>query len=198
MDCYKLFHYKQIHKKEIIMKNNLKGIKIYFGGLLAIILAFCIGCASIIAGGPQIIPIQSHPSDATLEITDINNGNTIFRGKTPYTATFERSSGYFKSAKYKIAITKEGYSDKEIMISGSPNGWYIGGNLLFGGLIGWLIVDPLTGAMWTLYPVDINTELSSGTSFFKQEKGQTIVLKDQLPELPDSVMGKMKPVIVGQ
>lgn len=31
------------------------------------------------------------------------------------------------------------------------NGWYIG-NLLFGGIIGLLIVDPATGAMWTLIP----------------------------------------------
>jgi hypothetical protein len=29
------------------------------------------------------------------------------------------------------------------------DGWYIG-NILFGGLIGILIVDPLTGAMWKL------------------------------------------------
>lgn len=30
--------------------------------------------------------------------------------------------------------------------------WYAVGNLFIGGLVGWLIVDPATGAMWTLDP----------------------------------------------
>ena len=29
------------------------------------------------------------------------------------------------------------------------DGWYIG-NIVFGGLIGWLVVDPASGAMWKL------------------------------------------------
>ena len=38
------------------------------------------------------------------------------------------------------------------------DGWYIGGNILVGGLIGWFIVDPLTGAMYTL-PKEVNADL---------------------------------------
>ena len=34
------------------------------------------------------------------------------------------------------------------------NGWYLG-NIIFGGLIGALIVDPATGAMWTFKENDI-------------------------------------------
>ena len=37
------------------------------------------------------------------------------------------------------------------------NGWYIG-NVVFGGLIGLLIVDPETGAMWRLDENPIGVE----------------------------------------
>ncbi|MDP2932712.1 MAG: hypothetical protein Q8N81_01105, partial [bacterium] len=29
-------------------------------------------------------------------------------------------------------------------------GWYGGGNIIIGGLIGWVIVDPLTGGMYKI------------------------------------------------
>lgn len=38
--------------------------------------------------------------------------------------------------------------------------WYIGGNLLFGGLIGWLIVDPASGAMWHFDPEQVSVLLN--------------------------------------
>ena len=48
-----------------------------------------------------------------------------------------------------VEVSKEGFEKKTIQIESKTNGWYIG-NLLFGSLIGFLIIDPLTGAMWTL------------------------------------------------
>ena len=38
---------------------------------------------------------------------------------------------------------------RDLSMSARLNAWYWG-NILFGGLIGWLIVDPATGAMWKL------------------------------------------------
>ncbi len=72
----------------------------------------------------------------------------------------------------------------------------LGGNILFGGLIGWLIVDPATGAMWTLVPKEINTELAEETALYQQKDGLTIILKDSLAELPASVKDEMKLVTV--
>lgn len=43
----------------------------------------------------------------------------------------------------------DGYTTKEIIVSAKLNGWYFG-NIFFGGVIGMLIVDPLTGAMWKI------------------------------------------------
>jgi hypothetical protein len=63
-----------------------------------------------------------------------------------------------------------------VPLTADIDGWYFG-NLLFGGLIGILIVDPATGAMWKL-PENVNktwTTLASVTS----ENGKTINFVDR-------------------
>lgn len=150
------------------------------------------GCASVIGkGSPQMITINSNPSEANLKIENLRNGSMVYSGKTPYTATLERGAGYFKSARYNVIIEKDGYNSRQLMIDGSPNGWYIGGNFIFGGLIGWLIVDPLTGAMWTLSPEFVTTDLGSKTSLLKTGEGLVVALKSDVPE---ELLGKMEPV----
>lgn len=173
-------------KKWIVLLTTIS-----FFGLLVIVI---FGCASIIKSGPQTVSMTSNPSEARLLIYDVRKGNEILDAKTPYTATLERGAGYFKKAKYKIVIEKEGYKTKEILLEGSPNGWYILGNLVFGGIIGWFIVDPATGSMWTLQPEDIKEDLAKEISFFQQDKGLMIVLTSDLPEIPEYVKQKMKPV----
>ena len=44
-------------------------------------------------------------------------------------------------------MEKDGYEPVTLPIKANANGWYIGGNLVFGGLIGWLAVDPFNGGM---------------------------------------------------
>ena len=68
---------------------------------------------------------------------------------------------YFQSNKqeYQIEIKKEGYSPKLFTISASLDGWYIG-NILLGGLIGMLIVDPASGAMFKISEKQVNETLS--------------------------------------
>ena len=62
--------------------------------------------------------------------------------------TLKRGAGYFKSETYSVLLTKQGFADKELTIVGTMSGWYIA-NILFGGVIGMLAVDPVTGAMYT-------------------------------------------------
>lgn len=178
------------------MERSVKVASAIFSVVFLIML--CAGCASIVAGGPQVVPIKSHPSDAKVTIINMRTMNEIAVEKTPYTVTLDRGAGYFRKGMYKVVVEKEGYEKKEISLEGSPNGWYIGGNIIFGGLIGWLIVDPLTGAMWTLYPKDISMDLKEQVSRFQQGQGLTIVLTTDLPELPGSITSKMKPVNVEQ
>lgn len=123
-----------------------------FVKLLALfaVLVTLTGCASIVGGaGPQVIPVYSNPQDAKLEVTDLKTGMQILNTQTPYTMMLNRSSGYFSRSQYKIKISKDGYLPLEQVITPRVSGWYIGGNIVFGGLLGWLIVDPGTGAMYT-------------------------------------------------
>jgi hypothetical protein len=120
------------------------------------------GCASIIkGGGPQAVNFKSEPSDAKLTVTDMRNGSVVSQIRTPNSVMLEKGTGYFKYGKYRVALEKEGYDKKEVNIEGDANAWYIAGNFIFGGLIGWLIVDPATGAMWSMNPESANVMLNA-------------------------------------
>lgn len=68
----------------------------------------------------------------------------MFAGVAPHTLRLESGYGFFAPAKYDI-ITDTGITK----IQAEIDPWYFG-NFLFGGIVGLLIVDPATGAMWEL------------------------------------------------
>jgi len=127
--------------------------------LLFVCLSFLSGCASIVSGGPEVVTINSTPAEAKMTICNERTGQCITVGQTPYAATLERSQGYFSPAKYTITCEKEGYETCTKSFKAGMNGWYAG-NILFGGLIGILIVDPLTGAMWDIKEHEIVMNLT--------------------------------------
>ena len=153
--------------------------------VLVLLAAFVFsGCASIISGSTQEIRISSSPISANVVIYDRHNvkvGEGDF--STPVIAILKRGNGYFTRAKYTVEISKEGYEKQTIEISSGLNGWYWAGNLLIGTWLGWLIVDPISGAMWTLKPDNINAELQQSLSFNEHGKvdGIYVVLKEQIP-----------------
>ncbi len=119
------------------------------------------GCASIIKGsGPQQVYLQSKPAGADVQVILMPEGALVASGKTPYMATLAKSRGYFRGAKYRVVFQMPGYEQSEAFLDTSANGWYIAGNIVFGGLIGWLIVDPATGAMWSLDQEFMDVSLS--------------------------------------
>ncbi len=129
--------------------------------LLALCFIPCIilSCASIIGkGGPQTLNIRSAPDQCEVSILD-EKGTKVFAGQTPTTVALEKKKGYFSGKKYTVKIAKAGCIDKTVTVDTNVNGWYVGGNLIFGGLIGYLIVDPLTGAMWSLDTNEINVTM---------------------------------------
>jgi hypothetical protein len=120
-----------------------------------------IGCASIMGkGSPETLNIRSTPDQADVAIHD-ENGMKVFTGKTPTMASLEKKKSYFSGKKYTVKITKPGFADHQTTVDTNAGGWYIGGNILLGGLIGWFIVDPLTGAMWTLDTNELNIPLEA-------------------------------------
>lgn len=85
-------------------------------------------------------------------------------------------SGFFGKESYTVSITKEGYEPKKVTIECRFNGWYFG-NILIGGLIGMLIVDPATGAMYRLDSDGISETLQKSTAISLQ-----ILDKSQIPQ----------------
>jgi len=97
-----------------------------------------------------------------------------------------RGAGYFKPEIYTIKYQKEGFETKEVVVSAQVNGWYVG-NILFGGIIiGMLIVDPNTSAMYSLPAERINEALEAiDTKTSKSDGSLTVV---SVAEIPESLM----------
>lgn len=114
------------------------------------------GCASIFSGSTQDITIRTTPG-AKYTISD-SYGRTVASGDTKGTATIERGVSYFSPHAYKARITKPGHRPKTIDIEPGMNPWYFG-NILLGGVVGMLIVDPITGSMYKFYPDNIDAQL---------------------------------------
>lgn len=137
------------------MKISVKSL-----GLLSI-FATLVGCATIMGTPTHLMPISSTPSDANIVIID-EKGTEVFKGTTPTSVTLPKSDGsYWGGKSFTVQISKPGYDTQKIPVKANANGWYIGGNLVFGGLIGWLIVDPLSGNMYSLSPETISSSLST-------------------------------------
>ena len=117
------------------------------------------GCASIIEGTTQRVTVRSNPTGASATIIDLHSGLVVAGGTTPFSINLERGTGFFEGAKYEVVVEKEGFSKASLPIRASVNGWYIFGNFFFGGLIGWVAVDPASGAMWSLNPDNAQIEL---------------------------------------
>ena len=139
------------------------------------------------------MPINSNPSDAVVTITD-EEGIEIHSGKTPTTVTLKKGNGkYFGKKSYTVKISKSGYTIQTIPVKTSPSGWYIFGNAVFGGLIGWLIVDPLSGKMYSLSPENIDSTLTSSNTTSHNntatDGGIAIML---IKDVPSHLHGKMQ------
>ncbi|KJV06452.1 hypothetical protein [Methylocucumis oryzae] len=106
------------------------------------------GCASIVSESRQPVSISSIPDRSDFVIVN-RAGTPIHNGTTPATVTLKTDAGYFKGEKYSIKFMKDNYSTQTAPLNAELNGWYWG-NLVSGGFLGMFVVDPLTGAMWSL------------------------------------------------
>ena len=168
---------------------NKQGIRSYslIGALIAaaiIVTLSLASCASIVDGGPRDINISSSPNGASVRILD-SDGMEVASGKTPLRIPLDRGAGFFQGARYRVMLSMDGFDSKELYIKSTLNtGWYVVGNLLVGGWLGWLIVDPLTGAMWNLKPRSLTAELSAKAASAGPGLGEGLkmVLMDQVDE----------------
>lgn len=115
--------------------------------ILLLTVALITGCASIVSKSNYSVSINSDPDGASFKIT--NSVGTVATGTTPEVVTLSSGKGYFKKESYEITLTKQGYDEKTYTLYSTIDGWYWG-NFVIGGLLGMLIVDPITGAMYKL------------------------------------------------
>lgn len=130
--------------------------------VVVITLLLCSGCASIVDGQRPKITINSNPQGANVTIVDAN-GYTVVTTNTPAKVKLARGKGYFQGQHYTVKFDMPGYYPSETIIKPTINPWYAG-NILIGGAIGIVIVDPLTGAMWTLHPKTVDRNLIATTA----------------------------------
>jgi hypothetical protein len=158
--------------------------------LAAAIAISLTGCATIMGSPTQTLPISSTPSDAKVLIVD-EAGTEVFSGSTPTSVTLNKSTGrYWGGKSFKVTISKPGFKTQVIPVTTSPNGWYIAGNFVFGGLIGWFAVDPLSGNMYTLSPEAVAAGMSGDTAHNNKSTDGSIAIA-LLQDVPAHLRDKL-------
>ena len=96
-------------------------------------------CATIVAPGPDMVPVSSDPPGASVYVG--SNPHPV--ATTPATLTLARTAGEFaglgRGWAVRLRLEHDGCHPQEVLIDDVPNGWFVG-NILFGGIIG-LMVD---------------------------------------------------------
>ena len=134
--------------------------KFICSALVLAVVIFSIGCATIVSGRMQQLPVISSPSGATVTMGSV-------RQTTPATFLLDRRMGV-----YEIFIEKEGYEPVTVVIKKGLNCWVFG-NIIFGGIIG-LIVDIASGSASAFTPSEVEVNL------VKERLGSHLNGKDML------------------
>ena len=115
--------------------------------VLLLVSALLSGCASIVC--PSSYPVSLSSNVKNAKVTVYNRGEEVMVATEPTEIRLSPKGGYFVPADYRLVFEKDGYRSDEVKVEANFNWWYLG-NILFGGLMGMLIVDPATGAMWKI------------------------------------------------
>lgn len=122
-------------------------------------LILCSGCASIVSDRVYPVSVTSSPEGAQFTIRN-EDGIVVAKGTTPETVSLKAGAGFFNGETYTITYKKQNCESATKIVDSELDWWYLG-NIVFGGLIGFLIVDPATGAMWEL-PEYASVDLAYG------------------------------------
>lgn len=123
-------------------------------------------CATIVSKSVYPVRLDSAPQKAHVVVTD-RKGKEIYTGLTPENITLRSVARFFQKAIYTITFNKAGFKERTIEVSATLNGWYFG-NIIFGGFIGFLIIDPATGAMYRLNDIAVNETLEEAKEVTQQ------------------------------
>jgi uncharacterized protein YceK len=167
-------------------------LRAFCASALISVAALMSGCASIVHGGPRTITVNSQPAGAKATITRNGMGTTVHSGVTPFTVALDPRGGYFRGQSYSVRFELAGYTTDEVTIRAELSGWYWG-NIVFGGLIGLIAVDPATGSMWNLAPDKLHRTLTpqqAGTP--ESGPGFVVALVSELSEEQRAAMVRIR------
>src|SRR5215470_15150454 len=110
------------------------------------------GCATIMAGGPDHVPVNSNPPGAAVYV------DNMLVGQTPMVVTLNRehSAGV-------IRIEAPGYQPVTVVRAKGINGWFWA-NLCIGGLVG-MVVDLVTGDVKAFDDTPIAIGMTPGSGY---------------------------------
>jgi len=137
---------------------KMKNMKLLTAALLAVVV-LATGCSSLMCGKTQTVNIHTKPNGVNVVVYD-RFDDVIFRGTTPCDVTLNRGNDDKSAGRYRVALSLDGYESQDVYLAGKVNRAYFA-NVLFANLPGLAVVDPLTGAMWTLTPESVTGEMQS-------------------------------------
>lgn len=158
------------------MKNNQS----FIPALLIVGMIILSSCASIVSKSAYPLKITSVPTNAAISISNLS-GSVIYTGTTPASVELRAAQGFFKREQYAVTFKLDGYADAKVPVYFKVDGWYWG-NLLFGGVLGFLIIDPATGAMYKLATPMITQTLSPNDGYSLNTPQLEILDINDIPE----------------
>ncbi len=135
-------------------------------GVLIMAITVTSGCATIIHGTTQKIPLSSTPSNAHVTV----DGSGSFY--TPTTVELTRKMDHI------LVFTKEDFEDEQVVITHVISGAVMG-NILAGGLIGWG-VDAVSGAQYRLVPEIVSVSLRPKHENSSSQKPPTAIITPEM------------------
>jgi len=136
--------------------------------ITGVITAICFtitfsGCATIVSGRNQELPVYSTPSGAIVTVGSMKQ-------TTPATFSLDRRQGA-----YVIKVEMDGYESVEIKLKKGTNGWVFG-NILLGltGIIG-IIVDISNGSAKKFVPDEVDVNLIKQGLSYRNLKDKDIL-----------------------
>jgi len=136
-----------------------------------LIILFTQNCATLVSRSVYPFTIETNPKGANIKVVN-SRAVEVFNGESPANLALRSGAGYFKKEKYMVTISMDGYEDQSFPITASVDSWFFG-NIAFGGVIGFLIIDPMTGSMYKLKSDYVKIKLKSEN--YSTDKSELII-----------------------
>lgn len=128
--------------------------------IVAIIFCFSLNsCVVLFSKSHYPVTFESTPSNRPFTVTN-RKGEMVYKGTTPAKIPLKSSSAFFEREIYSVTFTAANGETVTLPITFHIDGWYIAE--VFGGpytILFWLVLDPLTGSMYTIDNAHINADL---------------------------------------